>query len=151
MPSPSFIAEGGANLTTNTFRKQRKITYDPAQTYITDYFKVLDEIETLAKENEKLSNLLKQCVSNKYINTGSHGLTPILRQILINAEKNVCRYPTQRRHSEILKKFATALFIYCGPLSYEFIHQNMQQALPSLRSVQRIIHSQYKIMDEGTF
>ena len=53
--------------------------------------------------------------------------------------------------TEILKKFATALFIYCGPLSYEFIHQNMCQALPSLRSVQQIIRSQYKIMDEGTF
>ena len=52
LPSPSFIAGGGVNLTTNTFRKQRKMTYDPAQTYITDYFKVLDEKETLAKENE---------------------------------------------------------------------------------------------------
>ena len=98
LPSPSLIA-GGINLTINTSRKQRKITYDPVQTYITDYFKVLDEIETLVKENEKLSNLLKQCVSNKYINTGSHGLTPVLRQILINAKKNVYRYPTQWRHS----------------------------------------------------
>ena len=130
---------------------QRKIIHDSTQTYITDYFKVLDDIETLAKENEKLSKLLKQCCTNKYIDTGGHGLTPILRQILINAEKNVCKYPTQRRHTEILKKFATALFIYCGPLSYEFIHQNMCQVLPSLRSVQRLIHSQYKIMDEGTF
>ena len=149
--SPSFITEGGANLTINTSRMQRKIIHDFTQTYITDYFKVLDDIETLAKENEKLSKLLKQCCTNKYIDTGGHGLTPILRQILINAEKNVCKYPTQRRHTEILKKFATALFIYCGPLLYEFIHQNMCQVLPSLQSVQRLIHSQYKIMDEGTF
>ena len=83
--------------------------------------------------------------------TSGHGLTPILKQILINADKNSCKYPTQQRHSEILKKFATTLFIYCDPLSYEFIHQNMSQALPSLRSVQRIIHFQYKTMHEGTF
>lgn len=101
-------------------------------TTITDYFKVLDEIETLAKQNEELSKLLKECGSNKYFETGGHGLTPILRQILTNAEKNVCKHPTQRRHTEILKKFATALFIYCSPLSYEFIHQNMCQVLPSL-------------------
>ena len=88
------------------------------------YTKILDEIEILAKQNEKLSKLLKESSSNKYFDTGGHGLTPILRQVLINAEQNVCKHPTQRRHTEILKKFATALFIYCGPLSYEFIHQN---------------------------
>ena len=70
---------------------------------------------------------------------------------MLNAEKNVCKYPTQVRHSEIIKKFATALFIYCGPLSYEFIHQNMHEALPSLRTVQRIIHAEYKTLDEGMF
>ena len=80
-----------------------------------------------------------------------HGFTPIMKQMLLHADKNVCKYPTQRRHSELLKKFATALFIYSGPLCYEFIHQNMPHALPSLRTTQRIIHSQYKIMDEGRF
>ena len=48
-------------------------------------------------------------------------------------------------------KFSTALFIYCGPLSYEFIQQNMQEALPSLRTVQRLIHREYKTLDEGKF
>ena len=65
-------------------RKQRKVIYDPAQTCITEYFKVLNEIEILAKENIKLSKLLQQN-DNKSFNTG--GLTPILKQILINAEK----------------------------------------------------------------
>ena len=103
--SPSFITEGGANLTINTSRMQRKIIHDSTQTYITDYFKVLDDIETLAKENEKLSKLLKQCCTNKYIDTGGHGLTPILRQILINAEKNVCKYPTQRTQGKMVCYF----------------------------------------------
>ena len=131
--------------------KAKKSRFDPTQTFITDYFKVLDEIEILARENKKLSKLLKQCGRNPYSNDGGHGLTPIMKQMLLNAEKNAYKYPTQRRHSELLKKFATALFIYSGPLSYEFIHQNIPQALPSLRSVQKVIHSQYKIMDEGRF
>jgi len=143
--------EGGANQTICELRKQRKIDLDSTQTLITDYFKVLDEIEVLAKENEKLSRLISQCGLNPYSIGGGHGLTPILKQMLINAEKNVYKYPTQRRHSELLKKFATALFIYSGPLCYDFLHQNMPQALPSLRSVQNIIHSQYKVMHEGTF
>ena len=67
LPSSSFIAEGGAKLTVDIVsRKQRKV------------------IEILAKQNAKLSQLLQQS-NNKSFNTG--GLTPILRQILINAEK----------------------------------------------------------------
>ena len=150
MPSPSFTAEGGAKLTVEDVvcRKQRKVIHDPAQTCITDYFKILNEIEILVKENVKLTKLLQQN-GNKSFNTGS--LTPILKQLLINAEKNASIYPSQRRHTEILKKFSTALFIYCGPLAYEFLHQNMCQALPSLRTVQRIIHAQYKTLHEGIF
>lgn len=74
-----------------------------------------------------------------------------MRQILINAKKNAFIYPSQRRHNEILKKFSTALFIYCGPLAYDFLQQNMSQGLPSLRTVQRIIHAQYKTLHEGVF
>ena len=44
----------------------------------------LNEIEILVKENVKLTKLLQQN-GNKSFNTGS--LTPILKQLLINAEK----------------------------------------------------------------
>ena len=36
-------------------------------------------------------------------------------------------------------------------MAYEFIHQNMPEALPSLRTVQNIVHSHYKTLDEGQF
>jgi len=51
----------------------------------------------------------------------------------------------------LLKKFATALLIYAGPLTYDFIQKNMPEALPSLCSVQRIIYSDYKVFPEGCF
>ena len=51
----------------------------------------------------------------------------------------------------MLKKFATSLFICCGPLAYHFLHQNIPEALPSLRTVQRIISTDYMPLHEGTF
>ena len=71
--------------------------------------------------------------------------------MMVNAEKNIGQYPTHQRHPEILKKFSTALFILAGPMAYEFIHQNMPEALPCMRTVQRSIHAEYKTIDEGSF
>ena len=134
-------------------RLQRKLELaakDPSQTNITDYYKIIDDIEKLMQKNKNLTTLLQQHSMDSespFISS----LTPVLRQIVLNAETNSQKYPKQRRHSEIIMKFSTALFIYCGPLSYEFIQQNMQEALPSLRTVQRLIHREYKTLDEGKF
>jgi len=67
--------EGGANQTICESRKKRKVDFDPNQTLITDYFKVLDEIQLLANQNEKLSRLIRQCGLNPYSMGGGHGLT----------------------------------------------------------------------------
>ena len=50
-----------------------------------------------------------------------------------------------------MKKFSTALLIYSGPLAYEFMHHNMPQAFPSLRTVQNIIQLEYSMIHEGVF
>ena len=55
-------------------------------------------------------------------------LSPLLKQLMVNAEKNVQRLPKQKRHDVLMKKFATSLLIFAGPLSYEFVHQNMSEA-----------------------
>ena len=49
----------------------------------------------------------------------------------------------------MLKKFCTSLLIYAGPLAYNFLQENLPHALPSLRSVRRILHSEYKVISEG--
>ena len=107
---------------------------DPLQTSITDYYKVIEDIERLVFENKILTMLLQQhSIQNLTQNSNiSSSLTPVLKKILLNAEANTQKYPKQCRHIEIVIKFATALFSYCGPLSYEFIQQNMQKALPCL-------------------
>ena len=37
---------------------------------------------------------------------------------------------------DILKKFATSLLVYAGPLAYDCLYENLPKALPSLRSIQ---------------
>lgn len=75
--------------------------------------------------------------------------SPLLNQLMLNAEKNVQILPNQRQHNELLKKFATSLLTFTGP--YEFVQQNMSEALPSLRTVQRIVRTTCQPFDEGEF
>ena len=100
------------------------------------------------QENDELSSLLQQFKSNSDENSiSTYSFKPILQQFLLNAERNTDKLPTGRRHPEILKTFSTALFIFCGPLAYEFIQHNMPEALPSLRTVQNVVHKEYQTLD----
>jgi len=42
------------------------------------------------------------------------------------------------------------VFILAAPMVYKLIQQNMPQALPSIRTVQSTIHSEYKKISEGS-
>lgn len=135
-----------------------KASADSGQTRITDYWNILNNIERLAIENNKLSSLLQQFREQFiYYQTSTENpnhilsFTNILKEMMANAERNASQYPTYRRHPEILKKFATALFILAGPMAYEFIHQNMPEALQCMRTVKSSIHAEYKTIDEGAF
>ena len=134
-------------------RRKRKLEAaqsDPDQTAITDFFFVIDEIDRLTNDNKKLLDMLRLRDTSDSQST-LQSCTPILRQIVANAERNVSRLPHGRRHSEMLKKFATSLFIYARSLAYDFLQKNLSQVMPSLRSVQRIVHSEYKTINEGQF
>ena len=41
--------------------------------------------------------------------------------------------------------------MYSGPIAYNFIHKSIPECLPSLRTVQRIVHSSYTFHTEGIF
>ena len=51
----------------------------------------------------------------------------------------------------VIKMFSTSLLIYCGPLAYNFLHRNLSDSLPSLRTVQRTLHKDYRMFVEGDF
>ena len=46
---------------------------------------------------------------------------------------------------------STYTVTYCDPLAYEFIQQNMPEALPSLRTIQSVVHKEYNTFHEGCF
>ena len=123
---------------------------DPAQTKITDYYELLDQIELLVNSNPDYSKVLSEVYNHNYdINT--EGFGPLFKQLLKNAQTNIGKVPQARRHDVIMKKFSTSLLIYAGPRAYNFMYENMPHALPSLRTVQRIIHSDYRPISEGEF
>ena len=154
-----------SNLCTDSWylRKKRaveKAASNPLQTNISDYWdiSVIDNIQKLLSENERLSLLLQQFTdfqgtdSSKQFSACIQGnFANILRQFFLNAQKNEGQCSTHRRYPPILKKFATVVFILAGPMAYELIQQNMPQALPGIRTVQGAIHSEYKTIPEGYF
>ena len=97
------------------------------QKRITDYFEILTDIERLIINNKRLSASLQTSMHESRMQYNSLCST-VLRQIIVNAEANAGNLNTQRRYPEIVKKFSMALFIYAGPMAYEFIHQNMPEA-----------------------
>lgn len=76
---------------------------------------------------------------------------PLLKKLIKNAEMNALKLPQQRRHEVVMKKFATSLFIFSGPMAYNFVYRNLPEAIPSLRTVQRIVSDDYKPLHEGVF
>lgn len=78
-------------------------------------------------------------------------VSPLLQEMFSNAKKNMENIPQQGCREEVLKKFATSLFIYSGPMAYHFIHQNLPEVLPLLRTVQRIVSHKYQPLHEGEF
>ena len=99
-------------------RKKRSLEMaasDPLQSRITDYWKILSNIEKLARENEKLSLLLQQAYDASCEPCSHISFTNMLKEMICNAEKNCGQHRTHRRHPIILKKFATALFYLLDP------------------------------------
>ena len=119
------------------------------QTKITDYCEIVDRIGVVLKENHSFIEQ-SELKFNVEQNAGSN-FHSFFRELLSNAEKNCLKFPTQRRHSNLIKQFATALFVYSGPIAYNFLHKNMPECLPSLRTVQRLVHTTYTYHMEGVF
>lgn len=157
-----LLLSRGDNLSTKVqvdwSRKSRKqlslLKYEPGQTKLTDYFTLLDEIENVMEKHPKLHKIVTTIDSQRKSflpNDHESDFCPLFKRLLVNAYQNVKKIPTSRRHDTIIKKFATSLLIYAGPMAYDLVHQNMPRALPSLRTVQREVHNEYQTISEGYF
>ena len=78
-------------------------------------------------------------------------LPVVLKRTIEILEQNYLRSPHGRRYDTVLKNFATSLYLYAGPVAYEFVHANLNIGLPCSRTIQGIIHKDYKNISEGQF
>ena len=122
---------------------------DPKQSKVTYYFELISNVQKIADENVDVKRALQVVCGRENDDVASS--SQLLNQLLLNAEKNAKRLPQQRRHEEVMKKFSTSLFIYSGPMTYEFLHKNLPTALPSLRTVQRIVRNEYHLCMKVNF
>jgi hypothetical protein len=128
-----------------------KSSADPTQSKITSFFEVVDKVAALVEESSTISEMMQALQDRRGFERHTNGFSPLFRQLMLNAEKNIEKLPKQRPHQELLKKFSISLFIYCGPIAYDFIQSNMPEALPSLRTVQRDVSNDYRPIHEGEF
>ena len=135
-----------------------KVAIDPNQTKITDYYKLLDKIESLASSSSEYGSIINEVdkiqrerltMCHPELETEKFG--SLFKQLLENITLNANKVPQARRHDHIIKKFSTSLLIYAGPRAYNFLHRNIPDGLTCLRTVQRITRSEYKSMREGEF
>ena len=128
---------------------------DPNQTKLTDYYQLLEKIEVLISSNSECSEIINQA-SNLHkerlaISHPELEVSCLLKQLLENIKNNSCKIPQAKRHDHIIKIISISLLVYAGPRAYNFLHENIPNGLPCLCTVQRIIRSEYKPMNEGEF
>ena len=126
---------------------------DPNQLKITSFFEYIDTVTNCIKSTPHLQEVLKMESAVTGTICNADNFNGILKRLILNAEKNAGRAYQGRRHDFIVKKFATSLFIFSGPLAYNFLQQNLPLSLPSLRSIQRCVSKEYTHIctSEGEF
>ena len=121
------------------------------QTKLTSFFDLVDDVSSIMSKLPAFETgsmpLTQHYVPTKFQDMFS----PLFKRLIANAETNLQKLPQQIRHDTIIKKFATSLLIYCGPMSYNFISSNLSKALPCLRTVQQSIAKEYALFQEGHF
>ena len=80
----------------------------PGQTKITDYCELIKKIDAVLVEHSDLVDQTELKFTVEEV-TGNN-FQSFFNELLHNAEKNSLKFPTQRRHSSIIKQFATAFF-----------------------------------------
>ena len=121
------------------------LTFDQNQTKVTEYFPLQDRVDEIFK-NDNFPHTFKSKIPEK-----AHFSTRLFQELVANADENLKRNATQRKHNEIIKKFSISVLFMAGPSAYELLHKNMPLALPSLSTVKREIHKSFIEISEGSF
>lgn len=72
-----------------------------------------------------------------------------IRKLLATADQNVTRAKNGFRYDEDIRVFATYVRMFAGPKLYNFLHKNLELAIPALSSVNRYVHTSNCRIIEG--
>lgn len=138
-----------------SFRAKRQLKVIPKnQSFITSYFPHMEELARIIKQNEELKSSfqnekIEMFKQNKYV-PNSENVEGFLEKLLQAAINNNNKSKNQNRHEIICTEFCSYLFIVGGPLTYETLHANLKNVIPSPSTVKRNIRCS-KNIQEGIF
>lgn len=95
-------------------------------------------------ESNSITNMESKCTTNE--ETRTHYF---IRKLLATADQNVTRAKNGFRLDEDIKLFATYVRMLAGPKLYNFLHKNLQLAIPALSSVNRYVYTSNCRIIEG--
>lgn len=99
------------------------------------YFKNIEIKEICHQNNDHSSSNQNEAIKESKVTPTEY----FLRRLLTTAERNASRSRNGFRFDADIKMYATYVRMFAGPKLYNFIHRNLEHALPSLPSANRYV------------
>jgi len=106
-----------------------QLKYDPNQSRITDFYNIADKVQMMINSSPRLVNIFQFstiCADRSFQGENNDKATfhSFFGKFVQNAYRNVDKsIPQARRYDVIVKKFATSLLLYSGPMANNFIQK----------------------------
>ena len=117
---------------------------DPSQTKLTSFFHVIEKINELTNTEPKFKAVI-QASEEQHRKIWTTNTSAFIIQLL--KMQSIMLRNFQNAGGE----FATSLFIYAGPLAYNFFHNNLPEALPCLCTIQKNLHREHILFKKVSF
>lgn len=105
---------------------------------------ICNKLEEIQNDQNVIEAVRKSFLPQEYQQHFSHFLSVLLQ----SAETNSNRADHGKRYSSKLKLFASYLFLYGGRSLYKILSTNLKNSLPSLKTVNRTVSSQFDYKED---
>lgn len=138
-------------------RQLNKAAFSLGQTRITEYFRILNEIQILSTRNKFLEESLQAMYTELEIHNSSFNLPALmgtngdlLSLLMISAKNNASKAKTAFRCDDTIKKFMSYVKMLGGSLLYTTLHANLPHCIPSPSTVNQYIADKGPRFTEGS-
>lgn len=163
LSSSSLIIKKKDTVSKSRSEKRRNATLrsgasDVYQTFIPNYFQVLDEISALSKKNSALRAKLKEMATqfqnqrDMFFSNSAEKIEPniILKRMMDQAIAQSSKRKRGRRYKDhVLLDFSLNIWILGGRHTYEILHDNLPGVFPSPTTIQRKLSKYNRASEPG--